>query len=460
MCRQWLKISRDSQLWKRRCFNKSPRVIAERLKNFEPRAPIPIPEPRVLELQRAVSRSITSSNLEKQSGSRANLGGPDQSLRRDIKFRNIASWDPSYPSERVNWYDEYISRHSVLSTSWIQQPFGDSNGSNERRGIGGLGFKRNGNNGIVFAPLDDGSVCIWNIGSADGLPTAENGYILARSKAGLLSIDDFKSNSKSARLTRREIVVKPACVSIDSLQNKAYVAVGEDLNEIDIETLRVISRERYTSEIYALSEASHSTPLTVGTSISLHIHDFRFPYNTQKEPGNSDRLEQFSSLVSGPGLHGDRHQNSERNDAACHLPGFQPLSILHLPTSNGSHDAQNGFICVTGRMRSIMVYDRRTFPRLYGTIYSGARLCSLASAPPSSPTQTIIACGEYNGKGSLEIYPLSFTKPSSPASSAFRNRVSASSSKLLSIIPHGTRLVFSDSNGILKWVERDGSTPV
>jgi hypothetical protein len=30
----------------------------------------------------------------------------------------------------------------------------------------------------------------------------------------------------------------------------------------------------------------------------------------------------------------------------------------------------------------------------------------------------------------------------------------------LSVAPHGTRLVFADGNGGLKWVERDGSTPV
>lgn len=35
-----------------------------------------------------------------------------------------------------------------------------------------------------------------------------------------------------------------------------------------------------------------------------------------------------------------------------------------------------------------------------------------------------------------------------------------STSIILSVVPHGSRLVFSDGNGNLKWVERDAFTEV
>jgi hypothetical protein len=41
-----------------------------------------------------------------------------------------------------------------------------------------------------------------------------------------------------------------------------------------------------------------------------------------------------------------------------------------------------------------------------------------------------------------------------------RNRQTSSNSKLLSVSNHGTRIVFSDGDGNVKWVERDGFTEV
>lgn len=84
---------------------------------------------------------------------------------------------------------------------------------------------------------------------------------------------------------------------------------------------------------------------------------------------------------------------------------------------------------------------------------------------------TLIACGEYKSKGSLELYGLSspLSDPrcdSMPAAapralqSSTKNRQTSSSSKLLSVTPHGSRLVFTDANGNVKWVERDGFTEV
>jgi hypothetical protein len=80
--------------------------------------------------------------------------------------------------------------------------------------------------------------------------------------------------------------------------------------------------------------------------------------------------------------------------------------------------------------------------------------------------RTLIAGGEYNTKGSLEIYGLSGSSDlgnseySLIQNSTMKNRQTASAAKLLSVINHGTRIVYSDGDGFIKWVERDGFTEV
>jgi hypothetical protein len=177
---------------------------------------------------------------------------------------------------------------------------------------------------------------------------------------------------------------------------------------------------------------------------------------------------------------------------STHLYQPGPLSILHLPLF-GDELGGSGEIYVAGRFPSILNYERRTFPKLRGTIHSGARLCSMTSLPypfsslekdlarqgelsmdqvleaKSRPGKTLIACGEYNSKGSLEMYGLSpypERKPTSTGTttggtlqnSATKNRQTSSSSKLLSVLNHGTQIVISDGGGNLKWMERDGFT--
>jgi hypothetical protein len=161
-------------------------------------------------------------------------------------------------------------------------------------------------------------------------------------------------------------------------------------------------------------------------------------------------------------------------------------------SSSGEDWDGNGDIYVAGRFPSILNYDRRYFPKLRGTIHSGARLCSMASIPhpfanlendlarrgelsveqvmeaKTRPGKTLIACGEYNTKGSLEMYGLSpnplLSTISSDSSAGYlhnavmKNRQTSSSSKLLSVASHGTRLVVSDGGGNIKWLERDGFT--
>lgn len=265
--------------------------------------------------------------------------------------------------------------------------------------------------------------------------------------------------------------------------------------EVDLQTLSTVSREKFPFLITALSEAKYHVPLTVGTNLALYLHDSRARGQLGQASGLSERLESydtsFGSLKGASSRDFRSLLNPEPSPVYAHLSQPGPLSILHLPSSDNDWDG-NGDIYVAGRFPSILNYDRRYFPRLRGTIYSGARLCAMASLPypftqmekdlarrgelsteqvyeaKTRPGQTLICAGEYNSKGSLEIYGLSpnpqqTTISSDSASgslqnSVLKNRQTSSSSKLLSVSNHGTRIVVSDGSGNLKWLERDGFT--
>jgi hypothetical protein len=267
------------------------------------------------------------------------------------------------------------------------------------------------------------------------------------------------------------------------------------LVEVDLETLSTINHERFPFSITALSEAKNPVPLTVGTNLSLYLHDSRKRSSTAHNSSDVERLDSYDVHFGSLRTQGSRSfrslLNPEPSPDYAHLYQPGPLSILHLPSSGDEWDG-NGDIYVAGRFPSILNYDRRFFPRLRGTIHSGARLCSMASLPypfasmekdlarrgelsmeqivefKNRPGKTLIACGEYNSKGSLEMYGLSPNPldtvistnlaAGSLQSSVMKNRQTSSSSKLLSVSNHGTRIVVSDGGGNLKWLERDGFT--
>ena len=259
---------------------------------------------------------------------------------------------------------------------------------------------------------------------------------------------------------------------------------------MDLQRLSVVGCESFPWSITSLSTAHHSVPLTVGTSLGIHLHDYRMraPLKTDGL-GRIDDFDQFGAKEFY-----ERSLRALFDDeplppyASLSQPG--PLSILHLQRPGAEEDLSDD-IYVAGRFSNILHYDRRKFPSIRGSVHSGAKLCSLTSLPYPFSTldseqrrqgrlsldqvqtskttpggRTLIACGEYNTKGSLELYgllPPSSSHPSLPGglqNSTFKNRHNASSSKLLSVINHGTRLVFSDGSGKLKWFERDGFTEV
>lgn len=241
-----------------------------------------------------------------------------------------------------------------------------------------------------------------------------------------------------------------------------------------------MSRESFEWSITTLSSVDPGVPLTVGTSLGIHLHDFRARSKTPHDL--AERLD---------GQQWDGHDVFKSIFDPKPLPPYAslsqptPNSILHLPRP-GFEDLVSDDIYVSGRFSNILHYDRRKFPAIAGSIYSGALINSMAALPyPFSTTdyevrqqgdftaekvaeskakdgRTLIAGGGYKAKGSLEIYGLSSLGTSGGRNtlqhSLLKNRHTAASSTILCVANHGTKIVFSDGSGQLKWFERDGTT--
>ncbi|KAF2127892.1 hypothetical protein P153DRAFT_386869 [Dothidotthia symphoricarpi CBS 119687] len=476
--RHFLNLSRDNNLWKTLCFEHS--AAERRRRRLAPTVDI---DPRLAELIRAADNISSTFNIGINDANHPS--GEVQRERNEGKRRAalLANWDPSYPEEKVNWYQDFIQRHAPQQVSWFQDAGHDEEEGDRRAATGaGVLFNEDGLADKLVAPLEDGSISIW-----DACASSERqGRLVAKSDIGLLPNKSSDDLDHDTRLTQSQAIMTETgaveCVSIDSKLKKGFFAVQNVLNEVDLQTLKVVSRTPYPFPITALSEAHHHTPLTVGTNWTIHLHDTRkppAPSSTRCELIGGSADTSFSRLQTG--------------DFGGHVSLSQPgaLSIIHLPTTR-EWDG-NGDIWVGGRFTSMLNFDRRFFPRLRGTVHSGARLSCMATLPhpfvphdlrldrPYSSARdlseakdaqghTLIVAGEYKGKGSLELYGLSSEPTRSVNSSdsrtthnnrgCYQNRQTASSSKLLAVAPHGTRIVFSDGDGNLKWVERDGSTPV
>jgi hypothetical protein len=157
-----------------------------------------------------------------------------ESLKRE-RVRIMANWDPCFPSERVSWYDEYIQRHGPVAVNWLQCAYSSNNNDSnteqggeasspadfvEARGVA-LYYPDYGSEETVYAvsPLDDGSVCLWDVGGTRGI----RGGIVARSKPGILFIDG--PGADNHRRSKRVDSGVTECVSVDSWQHRAFFAV-------------------------------------------------------------------------------------------------------------------------------------------------------------------------------------------------------------------------------------------
>ncbi|KAI5293913.1 hypothetical protein KEM55_006852, partial [Ascosphaera atra] len=375
--------------------------------------------------------------------------------------RYLASqWDPSYEAEDVDWYSEYVARNAPISMHWLQTP--GSGPGREGVPVKGLALMKDTSydaRDMAVLPLEDGTVCIWDLNRATrNTQRYMRGSMLNVSKPGLLFSRELKRPDKSILKTPvNDFVNAGDLVSVNSKDRKAYIAVGDTLNVLDIERLTVVARQPFPRLIFALSqETDYEVPISVASLSELSVYDPRLPTTSYGC--------MMAELLDTP---------SVKSYTILHQPG--PLSVLHPPQPNTNS------ILVAGRFPSILLYDRRNLSQVQDTAFTSASLCGLSAipAPVKLPLgekhqnigdhQTIVACGEYKGRGSLEFFALH--NPSQEPSSAddrphlshnplYQNRYSASRSKILSVANHGTRIVFSDANGFIRWMERDGRSGV
>lgn len=218
--RRLLVLGRDDALWREQCFTNS-----SFLTNLRRRRQLitsdDVEESRFRDLARALAsgNGLGDSRLV---GPRAEAR--DLKARSNERIRIIANWDPSYPNEKVQWYDEYIARNAPISTSWLQQPRNRESAEHEYLEVRGMGIYTppgEENATLVVAPLEDGSVCLWDICGTRG----RKGSIIARSKAGLLSVDPPPQTDTTGKRSKMISTGVTECVSVDSDRNRAFFAV-------------------------------------------------------------------------------------------------------------------------------------------------------------------------------------------------------------------------------------------
>jgi hypothetical protein len=137
------------------------------------------------------------------------------------RIRILANWDPTYPDEKVDWYSEYIHRSAPISMNWLQQPRNIESGEQypmEVRGAGIFNPHRSDEAGMLVGPLEDGSICIWDVTGYPG----KRGRIIARSAIHTLSTSGSASDAPRSRMINTGVT---ECISIDNHQKRAYIAV-------------------------------------------------------------------------------------------------------------------------------------------------------------------------------------------------------------------------------------------
>jgi hypothetical protein len=174
---------------------------------------IQVRKPHFINPQGVFDNGSQGANTTLQGGSRTDA---------NEKSRIIANWDPSYPGESVDWYAEFIYRTAPISVSWLQQPRNRENsdhGPVDVRGVGVYNCPGDVDSSIAFAPLDDGSVCLWDLSGSLGV----KGRIVGRSDRGIccypssMAPDAIRAKMISTGITE--------CISINNELKRAYIAV-------------------------------------------------------------------------------------------------------------------------------------------------------------------------------------------------------------------------------------------
>jgi hypothetical protein len=204
---------RDNNLWRTQCFEHSPWEKLQRRREYI--ASAPDQQPLLRDLQR------TLGNRESGGTRSASNVAQDFKAKANERIRILANWDPTYPDEKIDWYSEFIHRSAPIAMNWLQQPRNIESGEQypmEVRGAGILNPPGDGEAGMLVGPLDDGSICIWDISG----PPGRRGRIISRSAIHTLSVSGSASYAPRSRIINTGVT---ECVSVDNYHKRAYIAV-------------------------------------------------------------------------------------------------------------------------------------------------------------------------------------------------------------------------------------------
>ena len=208
------QITRDNNLWRALCFENSSWETLRRRRNCI--AASPAQQPLLQNIERALAnREPAGSDNTPKVDTQA------FKTKANERIRIMANWDPSYPDEKIDWYTEYIHRSAPINISWVQQPLSRESLTYEPMDIQGIGiYNPPGEEGtsIVVGPLEDGSVCLWDVSRC----SERQGKIIGRSISNALTLDGSASGIRRSRIINPGVT---ECVSVDSHCQKVYIAV-------------------------------------------------------------------------------------------------------------------------------------------------------------------------------------------------------------------------------------------
>lgn len=257
---RFARLARDNTLWKEICFEFSRFETARRRQEL-----LNAQESQLAQLREAVQRipgAFPTATGSMSSSSSHQILYSSQERRA----RALVNWDPTYPSETTDFYQEYVQRHGRICVDWLEEPWSkETRLTPEAMGIGTL----RDSDGIVnrvVSPFEDGSLCMWEL-NPDNEPHRQ-GRILARSAAGVLSLQPGP-NGRPASIANETGAIEN--VSVDSHQQRAYFAIHDNICEIDLHTLQLTRRDHFSFPVSCLSQVDPFTAITVGTTQTLHL---------------------------------------------------------------------------------------------------------------------------------------------------------------------------------------------
>ena len=259
--KQLHSLARDSKIWKEICFDESRFEQARRRKEL-----LFAYDERYTHIRQAAER-IPGAFPTETTDATINTNNGSQLTSDQKRRRALVNWDPVYSGEEPDFYQEYRHRHGQICVDWFETPsFNNSAAVPEAVGVGTI-TNSDGLVQQVLSPLDDGSLGIWEASAFK--PSHLQGRLIARSSPGFLA-PVLATNERAASITNEAGATEN--VSIDSKQQRAYLAIHDSVCEVDVNTLQIVQRAHFPFPVTALSPAEPTVPLTVGTMHTMHLY--------------------------------------------------------------------------------------------------------------------------------------------------------------------------------------------